>query len=137
MTPGVKETLEYSTQYGIATVIAVVLMLFFLGVFVIVLRWVFRLTSDMRKESHERELALAALLNNSLKGVTDSLHQNTVVCQQITQSLKDGFDRMVEIGKYQREEHDKIMKSMNDNQERAEQAREKIIAAVSSNECKA
>ena len=119
MTPGVQETLDASRTYGISTVLVVILVLFFLAAFSMVLRWVFKTTDGMRKESHDREIALSVLLSNGIINVTEALQENTTVCHQITQSLRDGFEGVKKADEYHRADIAIISKKIDDNECRA------------------
>lgn len=121
MTPNnVRETVELANQYGISMVLVVVLVIFFITIFFVMLRWVMMMNKEMMTNSHEEKISMSNLLNNGLKNIVDGIHQNTLVCQEIMRSQKDGFDGMSRADGFHRADLDKILKAVQDNECKAE-----------------
>lgn len=134
---GTKEALELSNQYGIANVLVVILVLFFIGLFLLVLRWVFKTMDSMMTKSHDEKIALAGIVNTGVKNLTDALSQNTHVCQQIMSNLKDGFDKVSKADEFHRSDLRDVKASIIEGHAKAESGRERIMNAISDQECKA
>ena len=129
-TPGVVESLELTKQYGIANVLVIILVLFFIALFVMVLRWVFNITKTMMTSAHEEKIALVNIVNNTIKSINESLNQNTNVCQLIMSNVKDGFDKMAKADDYHRQDIQALGLLVGAGQKEASEAREKIVTAI-------
>lgn len=118
----IASTARIVSQYGLATTLAVILVLVFIALFYFVLRWVVKLNQTMMENAHQEKMALSTLVNVGLKNVADALHQNTLVCQEIMRNIKDGFDSQKKADDYHRSDLKEIYedihglkKSVDDN----------------------
>lgn len=111
-TPGVTESLELSQKYGIINWLVIIIILAFLAAFFLTLRWVFKTTN-------EREKTNSTIINVGMAGITAALQSNTVICQQLAQNLKDGFDILKRADEYHRSDLSAISKKIDENECRA------------------
>lgn len=96
-------------------------------------------------DSYERrENSYAQMINTGMAAITAQLvelgktHQLSMqMYERISKDLKDGFDRMLEANKYQRDEHKEILAAIADGEKTAGEAREKIVTTLAGHTCKA
>ncbi len=91
-----------------------------------------------------RERAYSTTINVGMANITSALqelsktHQlNLQMYERISKDLKDGFDRMHEMGNHQREEHKQLLSKVEQGQKEASEARERIMDKISDGECRA
>lgn len=120
--PNIKETVELANQYGISMVLVIVLVVFFISIFFVMLRWVIIMNKEQTKNNHDEKMAFAQLLNAGLSNLTNGLNQNTLVCQEIMRSQKDGFDNVSRADSFHRSDLEKILKVVQDNRCKADKA---------------
>ncbi len=113
--PSVDEALKLQQQYGLAQVLVVVLVIFFLGIVSFMLRWVVKTNKDMIEANHKEKMALSDLLNNGMKSVADALIHNTTLFAQLTQSIKEGFDKVGKADDFHRADLKEILVAVKDN----------------------
>ncbi len=92
-----KEAVVLANQYGISTVVCFVII----GIFVWVLRWVFR-TSQAREES------MAQIINTGLKGLTESLSEVARALNVNSAAINSLHAEFKEASRFQRIEHEQI-----------------------------
>jgi len=106
-----KDVVELAARYGIAVVLCFIVI----GILVWVLRWVFR-TSAHREEALANIVNVGlANLTTSMNKLSDSISANTAMIQAVGKEMKEGFERMNEAAKYQREEHKEMLSSIKDS----------------------
>lgn len=120
-----EKAITLANQYGISTVLCILMM----AVLVWVLKWVF-------DTSREREKSLAQIINVGMTTLSNNLTSCTMLIQEVSRNMKDGFDNGVKADGYNREEHREITRKIDENQKSAENAREKILGAIGDVECK-
>lgn len=126
-----------SYQYGMPVVYSIVLLFI-----------IYKFASRVLDSYERRETTFSKLLNDgmanmalALKEISVSntaMHQNhALLSARLSQDLKDGFDRLIEISKFQRADLQKMTEKMDKGYQEAELAREKILNEISKQECKA
>lgn len=114
----------------------------------VLLGWVMYKVGMKILDSYERrETVFSKIINEGMKTISDQVSQmnaanvgahqmQVAMLQQMEKNQKDGFDRMVDTAKYQREEHKEMIKMILDGQKSAETAREAIMDMVKEASCK-
>lgn len=127
-----KDLLELLYKYGSPVVYSAIFM-------VMLYKFGMRILDSYER----REISYGNIINTGMAAITASLVEinktslmHLQMYGQITQNMKDSFDRMSEANKYQRDEHKEIIAAINDGEKAAGDAREKILLAVKDG-CKA
>lgn len=127
-----KEFLELLYKYGSPVVYS--------GVFMVML---YKFGMRILDSYERREISYGNIINTGMAAITAALTEvnktslmHLQMYQQLTQGMKDGFDRVQEANKYQRDEHKEIIQAINDGEKSAQEARERIVLAVKDG-CKA
>lgn len=115
-----------ANQYGISTVLCMMVI----GLLTWVLKWVF-------DTSKERERAMAHIINVGLANLTTSMNELAKSLNVNSAAIASLQMEFKEVSRYQREEHDKIMRKIDDGERAADSAREKILNAIQDGECRA
>lgn len=122
--------IELALKNGIAVVLCFVMVAFCMGI----VKWVFTFMDKLLMET----LANIRKETIDLRQSTEAAHQtHLLMCESISRNQKDGFDRMLDANKYQREEHKEIISRMIEDEKSSILAREKILNAISEIECNA
>ena len=107
-----EKTAQLANQYGIATVLCLVVV----GILCWVLKWVF-------DTSKAREAAMSQMVNvglanlaSSMTKLADSINANTSMIQEVTREMRAGFEKLADADRYQRDEHKNIIGLLNDNE---------------------
>jgi hypothetical protein len=129
----IEQWLEMSYRYGSPVVYS--------GVFIFIL---YKFGVRMLDSYERREASYATMINSGMAGITAQLQElskahlvHLQMYERISTNTRDGFDRMLEANKYQREEHREIIECIADGEKAAGDAREKILTHLAGNTCKA
>lgn len=128
--PDLNGLIESAVKNGISLVVCLVII----AIFAKILQWVFKFVDKLVTETLVNLTAAITRLNESIGKMNEA---TTLSLVKISQDIKDGFDTMKRMADYQREEHQKMMEKMEASERRAEEVRERILAAIDKNECKA
>lgn len=125
--------LEALYRYGSPTVYSAVFM-------IVLYKFGIRVLNSYEK----RESVYSTTITTGMASITHALQELSAAHQlhlqmyeRISKDMKDGFDRMHDMGKYQRDEHKELLEKIADSEKVAENAREKIISAIGDTECRA
>lgn len=121
-----KDFLELTYKYGSPVVYS--------AVFIFML---YKFGMKILDSYERREISYGNIINTGMAAITTSLIEinktslmHLQMYGKISQDVKDGFDRMLDANKYQRDEHKEILGAIADGESNAQDAREKILLTV-------
>lgn len=102
------ETIEIAYKYGMPVFYSVVLLLV-----------VYKFAIKVLNSYERRETNYSTIINDGMKGIADSLSElsrahalHLQMYERLSKDVQDGFDRMHEANKYQRDEHKEIIQKI-------------------------
>lgn len=128
--PDFSVLVESAVKNGISLIVCLLII----GIFAKILQWVFKFVDKLVTETLTNLTSAITALQKSIQTNNEAANLSL---QKISQDIKDGFDRMLKMGDYQREEHEKMLDLIARSIDQSEQAREKLLNAIKEWECKA